>query len=96
MLQATRLPPQHCETVHHRKSGRGISRRYADFVLVPKRLAAEMLLGKHISSDSVTFRQAKKISIKSRPKMWFNADGELVGDESAGFQNSSSRIRFRG
>jgi len=28
--------------------------------------------------------------------MWFNADGELVGDESAGFQNSSSRIRFRG
>ena len=49
-------------------------------------LAAEMLLGKHISSNSVTFRRAKKISVQSRPKMGFNADGELVGNEQTVFQ----------
>ena len=64
-----------------------------DVVLVPKRraaemalLATEMLLGKHLSGDSVTFRRAKKISVRSRPGMWFNADGELVGNEPAVFQ----------
>jgi diacylglycerol kinase (ATP) len=64
-----------------------------DVVLVPKRpaaemalLAAQMLLGKHISSDAVIFRRAKKVSVQSRPGMWFNADGELVGNEPAVFQ----------
>jgi diacylglycerol kinase (ATP) len=64
-----------------------------DIVLVPKRpaaqmalLATEMLLGNHISSDSITFRRAKKISVRSRPGMLFNADGELVGNEPAVFQ----------
>jgi len=64
-----------------------------DVVLVPKRpaaemalLAAEMLLGKHISSDAVPFRRAKKISVQSRPGMWFTADGELVGNQPAVFQ----------
>ena len=64
-----------------------------DVVLVPKRpaaqmalLAAEMLLGRHIYSDAVPFRRAKKISVRSRPGMWFNADGELVGNQPAVFQ----------
>jgi diacylglycerol kinase (ATP) len=64
-----------------------------DIVLVPKRsaaemalLAAEMLLGKHLSSDAVTFRRAKKISVRSQPGMWFNTDGELVGNEPTVFQ----------
>jgi diacylglycerol kinase (ATP) len=64
-----------------------------DVVLVPKRpaaemalLAAQMLLGKHISSDAVPFRRAKKISVRSRPGMWFNADGEAVGNQPAVFQ----------
>ena len=64
-----------------------------DVVLIPKRpaaemalLAAEMLLGKHVSSDAVIFRRAKKISVQSRPRMWFNADGELVGNQPAVFQ----------
>ena len=64
-----------------------------DAVLIPKRsaaemalLAAEMLLGKHLSNDAVIFRHAKKISVQSRPGMWFNADGELVGNEPIVFQ----------
>ena len=64
-----------------------------DVVLVPKHpaakivlLAAEMLLGKHLSSSALIFRRAKKISVQSRPGMWFNVDGELVGNEPAIFQ----------
>ena len=64
-----------------------------DALLIPKRsaaemalLAAEMLLGKHLSSDAVIFRRAKKISVQSQPGMWFNADGELVGNEPIVFQ----------
>ncbi len=64
-----------------------------DAVLIPKRpaaemalLAAEMLLGKHLSSNAVIFRRAKKISVQSQPGMWFNADGELVGNEPTVFQ----------
>jgi len=49
-------------------------------------LAAEMLLGKHLASNSVVFRRAKKISVQSRPGMYFNADGELVGNEPTVFQ----------
>ena len=64
-----------------------------DVVLVPKRpaaemalLIAEMLLGKHLSGGAVIFRRARKISVQSRPGMWFNADGELVGNEPTVFQ----------
>ena len=59
-------------------------------------LAAQMVLGKHISSDAVPFRRAKKISVRSRPGMWFNADGELVGNQPAALPNYSSRVRFCG
>ena len=64
-----------------------------DVVLVPKRpaaemalLIAEMLLGKHLSGGAVIFRRARKISVKSRPGMCFNADGELVGNKPTVFQ----------
>jgi diacylglycerol kinase (ATP) len=70
-----------------------LSDGFLDVVLVPKRpaaemslLAAQMLLGKHISSNAVPFRRAKRISVRSRPGMWFNADGELVGNQPAAFQ----------
>jgi diacylglycerol kinase (ATP) len=72
-----------------------------DIVLIRKRpvtemalLAAEMLLGKHISSDSVIFRRAKKISVQSRPGMWFNADGELVGNKPAVFRILPQALDF--
>ena len=72
-----------------------------DVVLVPKRppakmvlLAAEMLLGNHLSSNAVIFRRAKKISVRSQPGMWFNVDGELVGNEPAIFQIVSRGLEF--
>lgn len=64
-----------------------------DVVLVPERgpaelaiLAAQILLGKHLGSDAIIFRRAKKIVINSRPGMWFNVDGELISNEPAIFE----------
>lgn len=64
-----------------------------DVILISKKskpeivlLATQILLGKHLSSNAVIFRRAAKISIRSRPGMCFNADGELVGNDPAVFQ----------
>ena len=72
-----------------------------DVVVIPRRpaaemalLAAEVLLGKHLSSNAIIFRRAKKIAVRSRPGMWFNVDGELVGNEPAVFQVVSRGLNF--
>ena len=72
-----------------------------DILLVPKRparemalLTAQMLLGKHLSSDAIPFRRARKISVKSRPRMWFNVDGEPFGDDPAVFQIIPRALEF--
>ncbi len=72
-----------------------------DIVLIPKRgaseialLAAEIILGKHFSSSAVIFRRAKKVSVRSKPGMWFNVDGELVGSVPATFQILPRALKF--
>ncbi|HWX17986.1 MAG TPA: hypothetical protein VNY07_15530, partial [Chthoniobacterales bacterium] len=57
-------------------------------------LAAEMVLGKHLSSNALIFRRAKKISVRSRPGMWFNVDGEAVGNEPALFRVIPRALNF--
>lgn len=64
-----------------------------DVILVPKNsapalalLVAQIACGRHLGSDSIVFRRARKMSIKSEPGMWFNVDGELVGNEPAVFE----------
>jgi len=71
-----------------------------DIVLIPERgpaelaiLAAQILVGKHLSSDAIVFRRAKKIAISSRPGMWFNVDGELIGNEPATFELLPQALR---
>ena len=71
-----------------------------DIVLVPERgpaelalVAAQILVGKHLSSDAIIFRRAKKISVSSRPGMWFNVDGELIGNEPATFELLPKALR---
>jgi diacylglycerol kinase (ATP) len=72
-----------------------------DIILIPKRplpelalLTARILLGKHLHSDAIIFRRASKISVISRPGMWFNADGELVGNEPAEFEVIPQALQF--
>ncbi len=50
-------------------------------LLVPK-----ILLGQHMEDELISFRRAKKLRVESQPKMWFNADGELVGNEPSTFE----------
>ena len=70
-------------------------------VLIPKLgateialLAAEIVLGKHLSSNATIFRRAGKIAVRSRPRMCFNVDGELVGNAPAVFQIVPRALKF--
>jgi len=72
-----------------------------EVVLIPKLsgpemavLAAQIVLGKHLSSKATIFRRAKKISVRSRPGMCFNVDGELVGNAPAVFQILPRALNF--
>ena len=72
-----------------------------DVILIPNHpaprialLAAEMLLGKHLSGDAIIFRRARKIAVRARPRMWFNVDGEPVGNAPAVFQVLPGALTF--
>lgn len=72
-----------------------------EVVLIPKigaaemaMLAAEIVLGRHLSSNATIFRQAKKVAVRSRPGMYFNVDGELVGNAPAVFQIIHRALNF--
>jgi diacylglycerol kinase (ATP) len=72
-----------------------------DVVLIPKRsapemalLAAQIVLGNHLRSESILFRRTARLNVKSTPGMWFNADGELVGNEPATFEVIPHALQF--
>jgi diacylglycerol kinase (ATP) len=72
-----------------------------DVVLIPKvsgpelaLIAAQIVLGKHLSSNAVIFRQVRKIAVRSRPGMCFNVDGELIGNAPALFQIVPRALKF--
>jgi diacylglycerol kinase (ATP) len=72
-----------------------------DVILIQKRsapelalLAASVGLGTHLTSDAIVFRRAAKVTVNSKPGMWFNVDGELVGNEPARFEILPRALRF--
>jgi diacylglycerol kinase (ATP) len=72
-----------------------------DIVLIPKRPASElalvvaqMALGAHLSSKTIVYRRAAKLTVNSKPGMWFNVDGELVGNEPARFEIVPRALSF--
>jgi diacylglycerol kinase (ATP) len=72
-----------------------------DIILIQKRSAPELALlagavalGTHLSSDAIVFRRAAKLTVNSKPGMWFNVDGELVGNEPARFEILPRALRF--
>jgi diacylglycerol kinase (ATP) len=56
-------------------------------------LAPLILLGRHLQHEDLIFRRAHKVAVESRPGMWFNTDGELVGNEPATFTVLSRVLR---
>ena len=72
-----------------------------DIVLIPQNsagdialVAAQMLVGSHLTSEGVVFRRAAKVAVNSTPGMWFNVDGELVGNEPAVFEIMPRALQF--
>ena len=72
-----------------------------DVILIPQRPAAEMallaaqiILGKHPTNKTITLRRAAKVRVKSKPGMWFNVDGELVGNQPARFEVIPRALNF--
>lgn len=72
-----------------------------DIVLIQERsapelalLAAQVALGNHLSSEAIVFRRAAKVTVNSRPGMWFNVDGELVGNQPAVFEVIPRALQF--
>ena len=72
-----------------------------DIILIPKRsgpemalLAAKMVLGNHLDADAITFRRAAKVTVRSRPGMWFNVDGELIGNDPIVFEVMPRALQF--
>lgn len=72
-----------------------------DVILIAERPAtdlamtiARILLGSHLTDDGIVFRRAARIAVRSDPGMWFNVDGELVGNEPAVFEVLHGAIRF--
>ena len=72
-----------------------------DVILIPKRPApelalavAQIALGTHLSSDAIVYRRTAKLTVNSKPGMWFNVDGELVGNEPARFEIVPRALNF--
>jgi diacylglycerol kinase (ATP) len=66
---------------------------FFDVMILPSLTASQLaivvpliLLGQHTESELLLFRRARKFSMDSRPGMWFNIDGELVGNEAAAYE----------
>ena len=64
----------------------------ADVIIVPAAslprlalLAPQILMGRHLASPELVVRRARCVHVESKPGMWFNTDGELVGNEPATF-----------
>ncbi|HSF41475.1 MAG TPA: diacylglycerol kinase family protein [Thermoanaerobaculia bacterium] len=49
-------------------------------------LVPQILLGRHLESDLLVFRQTARIEIVSDPPMMWNVDGEIIGDQPARFE----------
>jgi len=46
----------------------------------------QILVGRHLDSDLLSFHRTRKVMIAAEPSMWFNVDGELVGNQPATFE----------
>jgi diacylglycerol kinase (ATP) len=66
--------------------------RYGSLLDLAK-IAARLLAGDYTDSDGVDVRRARRVRVASRPGMWFNVDGELVGNEPISFEVVPGALR---
>lgn len=56
-------------------------------------VAARLMTGNYLNSPQVLHRRARKVSVASRPGMWFNVDGELLAKEPLTFEVLPGALR---
>jgi diacylglycerol kinase (ATP) len=78
-----------------------LSDGWLDLILIPKLsptemvfLAAQIVLGTHLNSPSIVYRRTSRVAVHAEPGMWFNADGELLGNEPAMFEIIPRALHF--
>ena len=49
-------------------------------------LAPQVVLGRHLDSDQVLFRRARRVVVRSDPPMWLSVEGEVLGKTPAAYQ----------
>lgn len=57
------------------------------------RIGAKLLAGDYLESDGVSLRRARRLRVASRPGMWFNVDGELIGNTPVTFEVMPGALR---
>jgi diacylglycerol kinase (ATP) len=50
------------------------------------RIAARFVAGDYLADDRVLHRRARRLTVSSRPGMWFNVDGEMLTRETITFE----------
>jgi len=56
-------------------------------------VAALLVTGSYLESQDVIHRRARRVSIQSKPGMWFNVDGELLTKKPATFTSVPGALR---
>jgi diacylglycerol kinase (ATP) len=57
------------------------------------RIAARFVAGDYLADEQVLHRRARRLSVSSRPGMWFNVDGEMLTRESINFECLPAALR---
>ncbi len=57
-------------------------------------LMGQIFLGEHLKSPAVVFRRAARLAVSSTPGIWFNVDGELIGNAPVTFDIMPRALRF--
>ncbi len=72
-----------------------------DIILIPEGAAPQLallmgqiLVGKHLNNPAIVFRRAARLAVSSNPGIWFNVDGELIGNEPVTFDIMPRALRF--
>jgi diacylglycerol kinase (ATP) len=66
--------------------------RYGSLLDLAK-VAAMLVTGDYLEHEGVTLRRARKLRVASRPGMWFNVDGELLGNAPISFEVLPQALR---
>lgn len=57
-------------------------------------VAARLIAGNYLNSEIVSHHRVRRVAIRSTPGMWFNVDGELIGNDPVVFEIRPAAMRI--